>query len=76
MSHPNLFPFLILANVIHPTVGSDDAVVGINVGRNPNIKSLHITGIHVQSSVAEGSHQDMEEFGLLMCFLSDIGESC
>jgi hypothetical protein len=77
VSHPNLFKILTLANIIHPTVGlDDDPVVDINVGRNPNIKSLHIIDIRLPSPVAKGSHQDMEEFRLLLRLFSDIGESC
>ena len=71
-----LFKFLTLVNIIYPTVkGDDDPVVNINIGHNPNVKSLHIIDIQVPSPT-EGSHQDMEEFRLLLHLLSDIGESC
>jgi hypothetical protein len=77
VSHPNLFPFLTSANVIHPTVEpDDDPVVDINVERNPNVKSLHIKDIRLESPLTKGSHQDIKEFRFLMGFLSDIGESC
>jgi hypothetical protein len=62
------------ADVTHPTVGPDDPPVSINVGRNPNIKSLHIANIRVWSPFTERSPEEVLE--LLKHFLSDIGESC
>lgn len=77
MSHPNSLKILSLANIIHPTVDPDaNPVVDINIGHNPNVKSLHILDIHVPSPVTEGSYQDMEKFRLLLRLFSDIGESC
>jgi|SRR5882762_8197381 len=70
-------PLLTSADVIHPTVWPDDnPPVGINVGRNPNIKSLHIANIQVQSPYTERSPEDKEVLELLKHFLSDVGESC
>jgi hypothetical protein len=72
----NTNPLLTLADVIL-TVGPDDnPLVDINVGRNSNIKSLHITDIEVRSPFTEGSHKDAEELRWLNHFLSDVGESC
>jgi hypothetical protein len=71
VSHPNLFKFLTLANIIDPTVDPDaDPVASINIGRNPNVKSLHILDFHIPSPVTGGSYQDM------LRLFSDIGESC
>jgi hypothetical protein len=65
-----------LLTVIHPTVRPDDnPPIGINVGRNPNIKSLHIANIRVQSPFTERSPED-GVLELLKHFLSDVGESC
>ena len=76
MSHLNLFKFLTLANIIHPIVEpGDNPVLGINIGRNPNLKSLHMV-IRVPFPLAERSHQDLEEFRLFLRLISDIGESC
>ena len=73
----NTNPLLTPADVIHPTVRPDDnPPVGINVGRNPNIKSLHIANIRVQSPFTERSPEDGEVLELLKHFLSNIGESC
>jgi hypothetical protein len=49
----------------------DDSVVSINFGRNPNIKSLHLTNIHVGAMPGA----EMADLKWLMHFLSDIGES-
>jgi hypothetical protein len=49
----------------------DDSVVSINFGRNPDIKSMHLTGI----SVGAKPSVMMAELKWLMHFLSDIGES-
>ena len=72
----NMNPLLTSADVMHLTVGPDDnPPVGINVRRNPNIKSLHIANIQVQSPFTERRPED-EVFELLKHFLSDVGESC
>jgi hypothetical protein len=49
----------------------DGSVVRINFGRNPDIKSVHLTDIRV------GANSDVEitELKWLIHFLSDIGES-
>jgi hypothetical protein len=72
----NTNPLLTSADVIHPTVWPDDNPAGINIGRNPNIKSLHIANIRVQSPFTERSPEDGEVLELLKHFLSDVGESC
>ena len=70
-------PLLTSADVMHPTVGPDDKPpVGINVRHNPNIKSLHIANIWVQSPFTERSPKDREVLELLKHFLSSVGESC
>jgi hypothetical protein len=73
----NKNPLLTLTDVIPLTVGpDDDPLVDINFGRNPNIKSLHITNIQAQSPFTEGSLKDTEELRWLKHFLSDVGELC
>jgi hypothetical protein len=68
---------LTLADVIHPAVGPDDnPLVGINIGRNPNIKSLHIANIRMQSPFTERRPEDEEVLELLKHFLSDVGGLC
>lgn len=71
MSHPNLFLFLTSADVFHLTVDRDD--VDINVGHNPNLKSLHITDIQLAPSFCR---RDTEEFKRLLHCVSAIGELC
>jgi hypothetical protein len=74
VSHPNSFKFLTLTDIIDPTVyPGADPVIEINIGHNPNVKSLHILDNHIPSSVTEGRDQDMEKF---LRLFSDIGESC
>src|SRR5258705_617305 len=48
----------------------DDSVVSINFGHNPNIKSVHLTNIHVGAKPGA----EMADLKWLMHFLSDIGE--
>ena len=61
--------FLTGANPIYFV--DDDSVVSINFGRNPNIKSVHLTNIHVGAMPGA----EMTDLKWLMHFLSDIGES-
>jgi hypothetical protein len=49
----------------------DDSVISINFGRNPNIKSVHLTSIRVGAEPGA----ETAELKWLMHFLSDIGES-
>ena len=49
----------------------DGSVVRINFGRNPDIKSVHLTDIRVGAN----SDVEMTELKWLIHFLSDIGES-
>ena len=62
-----------LTNIIHLTVEpDDDLVVGINVGRNPNIKFVHIKEIWLPSPM----NDKKDQLRMLLHFLSDIGDSC
>jgi len=51
----------------------DEPVISINFGRNPDIKSMHLTNISMEGK--RDSHFNMAELEWLMHFLSDIGES-
>src|SRR6266478_2381962 len=53
----------------------DDSVISINFGRNPNIKSMHLTSIRVGAEPGAETCAETAELKWLMHFLSDIGES-